>query len=357
MSLTRFACLFVVLSLGACSESPATTPGSGGAGGSSAGTGGTPQGGSGGSTGTGGSVTGSGGAASGGSSGSGGVAGTDAGPADAPPEVAAEVAAEVSGGEFKKQWSCPAGVVGPGTVGPQTPVCVGFKFNFTYHEGPTWIASQNAFFFSNFTEGNGRTGDIIKFSLTTNMCEVFIKDAGCNGLAVHANGKLIGACHLTHSVTEFDPVTKAKRVIVDQYMGRNLASPNDIVAHSNGTIYFTNPTYESISANPYPQATFWIDPMGKITLLANGASNGIALSPDEKKLHVVQAGVWNLDDQGVPGMRTGAGPGGDGISVDCAGGIHSIGTNSAYGGADGKTIFIASRQGVFTAQSNIPGLP
>jgi gluconolactonase len=237
------------------------------------------------------------------------------------------------------------------------PVCAGFRFNFTYHEGPTWIASQNAFFFSNFTEGTGRTGDIIKFSLTTNMCEVFIKDAGCNGLAVHANGKLIGACHLTHSVTEFDPVTKEKRVIVDQYMGRNLASPNDIVAHSNGTIYFTNPTYESISANPYPQATFWIDPMGKITLLANGPSNGIALSPDEKKLHVVQAGVWTLDDQGVPTTRTGGGPGGDGVSVDCAGGIHSIGTNSAYGGADGKTIFIASRQGVFTAQSNIPGLP
>ena len=268
-----------------------------------------------------------------------------------------DAAAEAGPGGFSKQWSCPAGALPAGTVGPQIPVCAGFKFNFGYHEGPTWVASQNAFFFSDFTERNGRTGDMIKFSLTTGMCEVFIKDAGCNGLAIHANGKIVGACHTSHSITEFDPVTKAKRVIVDTYNGRNLGAPNDIVVHSNGTIYFTNTLYESISTNPYPPAVFWIDPTGKINLLMDSGPNGIALSPDEKKLHVVGAGVWTLDDKGVPGARTGGGPGGDGISVDCAGGIHSLGTNSAYGGPDGKTIFIVGRNGIFTAPSNIPGLP
>jgi gluconolactonase len=276
---------------------------------------------------------------------------------DATPEASVEVAADVGGGGFKKQFSCPDGQLPAGTVGAQMAVCAGFRFNFGYHEGPTWIASQNAFFFSDFTERNGRTGDMIKFTPATGMCEVFIKDAGCNGLAVHANGKIIGACHTSHSITEFDPVTKAKRIIADTYNGRNFGSPNDVVVHSNGTIYFTNTLYESISANPYPSASFWIDPAGKVTLLADGGVNGIGLSPDEKKLLVVGGGTYNLDANGVPGMRTGGGPGGDGFSTDCAGGVHNLGTNSAYGGPDGKLIFIAARNGVFTAVSNIPGLP
>jgi gluconolactonase len=343
ISLVLVSAIALLAGCGTSSESQDTGGGSGGApgsGGQTAGSGG---------SGSGGAVPGTGGAV-----GSGG-SDVDAGTMDAPPEVSMEVAPETGGN--MKQFSCPAGPLPAGTVGPQMAVCPGFKFNFGYHEGPTWIASQNAFFFSDFTEGNGRTGDIIKFTPATNTCEVFIKDAGCNGLAVGANGKIIGACHTSHSITEFDPVTKAKRLIADNFNGRNFASPNDVVVHSNGTIYFTNPTYESISTNPYPQATFWIDPAGKVNLLANGASNGIALSPDERKLMVVQAGTWSLDANGVPMTRTGGGPGGDGISVDCAGGIHSIGTNSAYGGPDGKLIFIAARNGVFTAVSNIPGLP
>ena len=104
--------------------------------------------GSGGAPGTGGQTTGSGGSGSGGTApgtggspvGSGGTQ-VDAPSVDATPEASVEVAADVSAGGFKKQFSCPDGQVPAGTVGPQMAVCAGFRFNFGYHEGPTWIAS------------------------------------------------------------------------------------------------------------------------------------------------------------------------------------------------------------------------
>jgi gluconolactonase len=50
--------------------------------------------------------------------------------------------------------------------------------------------------------------------------------------------------HKTRSVTEFDVVTKEASIVADMYMGQNFDSPNDIIVHSNGTIYFSNPTFE-----------------------------------------------------------------------------------------------------------------
>jgi gluconolactonase len=347
----------VALCLAACSA------GGGGGAGPDSGTGSGADGAAGGgSPGSGGSTTGSGGVSGGsGGAGTGGAAvaepsGDDGGtgaPADGP-------APEVSGSAFTKRWSCPPGPLPNDNIGARTAVCAGFQYRYNYVEGPTWLKSQHAFYFSNFNIRDGHFGDVIKYTPSTGTCESFLQDVGCNGLAVHANGKLLCASHLSHAVIEFDPVTKAKRIIADNYNGRNFASPNDIVAHSNGTIYFTNPTYESISQNPYPQATFWIDPQEKLHLLADGASNGIALSPDEKRLIVVQAGTWSLDDNGVPQQRTGGGPGGDGISVNCAGQVFGPLTNSCFGGEDGKTMLIVSGQGnvrVETAQMQVPGIP
>jgi gluconolactonase len=365
------------LMFAACSPAATPSSGSGGNPGRNGGSSGT-----GGSTGSGGSVSGTGGQApagsggntpaSGGSSGSGGggtaagTGGTDGGgsgsggsstvDANSADRTATDTTSTETGA-FSKQFTCPAGSLPDDNIGTRTPVCQGFQFRYNWSEGPTWIASQNAFYFSNFGQGNGRTGDIIKLDFATRQCEVFLRDAGCNGLAVNANGKLVGACHLTHSITEFDLVTKEKRVIVDQIMGRNLASPNDLVVHSNGSIYFTNPHYESIAANPFPQSALWVNPAGQISVLAMGLGNGIALSPDERTLHVVGLGRWALDANGVPGMRTGGGPGGDGISVNCAGKIFSPQTNSAFGGPDGKTMLIVANQSASFAQMNVPGLP
>jgi sugar lactone lactonase YvrE len=89
-----------------------------------------------------------------------------------------------------------------------------------------------------------------------------------------------------------------------------------------------------------------------------GGLNGVALSPDETKLYVVGKGVFALDAMGVPGQKSGPAPGGDGIAVDCAGNVTNNGTNSAYGGPDGKTlIVVGGGTNAKTIAMTVPGLP
>ena len=71
------------------------------------------------------------------------------------------------------------------------------------------------------------------------------------------------------------------------------------------------------------------------------------------------AGVWNLDDSGVPTNKTNESPpNADGFAVDCAGNIIIQGTNSAFGGPDGKTLIVVSNPpNVKLVQMSVPGFP
>lgn len=258
----------------------------------------------------------------------------------------------------KKQWSCPAGPFPPQQQGASTDICVGFAYNYGYNEGPTWIASQNAFFFSNFIQGSNEGGDIIKYTIG-GQCEVWLHDVGCNGLGVSPSGNLLGACHGPRAVMEYDVTTKQGRVIASMADGKLLDSPNDLIAHSNGTIFFSNTTYE-LGNRPkgLDTALVRIDPLGAVSVVEAGGLNGVALSPDETKLYVVGKGVFALDAMGVPGQKSGPAPGGDGIAVDCAGNVTNNGTNSAYGGPDGKTlIVVGGGTNAKTIAMTVPGLP
>lgn len=271
---------------------------------------------------------------------------------------------------------CPPGPFPTPIVGNSTSECAGFAFRYSYNEGPTWIAGQNAFFFSNFVQGQAMPGDIIKYTPGSG-CEIFITDVGCNGLAVAPDGNLLAACQRSRSVIEFDVITKQPTTLAAAYMNRMLDTPNDLVAHTNGSTYFTNPTYE-LQGRPQGvgPAVFFRDPAGKLTAIATGgAPNGIALSPDERRLYVVGAGQWDIDPGGVPTNKQSTFVSGDGIAVDCAGNVYSStgtiksaqgddvgtfqgGTNLAFGGADGKTLLIVGGgTSVRSVAMNLPGLP
>jgi gluconolactonase len=305
------------------------------------------------------------GGGAGSSAGSGGASGGSAGAAGA-------------GGTASKPV-CPEGPFAKPAAGQATTVCQGFQYAHDYNEGPTWVASQGAFFFSNFVQGaNGGdvTGDIIKYTPGGN-CEVFIKDVGTNGLAVSTKGNLLGATHKTRSITEFDIVTKQLTVLSDMYMGKLLDSPNDLVQSSSGNIYFSNPTYE-LGGRPVGVggAIFRRDPQGTLTLLKqSGAPNGVALSPKEDRLYVVNGGLWDLDANGVASNNRDFPLNADGLAVDCAGNVYlsggsvrdpagveiakfAGGTNLAFGGPDGKTlIVIGGGTSVKVIPMNVPGLP
>jgi gluconolactonase len=292
-----------------------------------------------------------------------------------------------------KKVVCAAGPYPAPVFGTRQNVCTTFKLNYNWNEGPVWIASQAAFFFSNF-ELDATTnfnGDIIKYTPATGTCEVWLANAGTNGMGVAEDGNLLAAVNTTQSITEFDLVTKKPTIVVDQYMGKKFNSPNDLIVHSNGTIYFTDPDYQRGNRpQELPLAVYRIDPTGAISLIETASEpNGITLSPDETLLYVDQdtgggLGVFDLDASGVPvGTARHFAGSTDGVAMDCAGDVYESsgggvfnpaglsigaipeggGTHPTFGGADWKTLFIVgdgSNLALLTQVSivpmNLPGI-
>jgi gluconolactonase len=278
------------------------------------------------------------------------------------------------GGAAGQSSVCPGGTYPAPQVVSSKSVCQNFSFGYSWNEGPTWVASQKAFFFTNFVAGSASGGDIVKYT-PGGDCEIFIRNVGCNGLAASKDGNLLAACQQTRSIQRFDLKTKMATTVADRYMGTMLDTPNDLVQHSNGSIYFTNPTNE-LAGRPVGvgRAAFRVDPNGTVSMIREGDCNGIALSPDEKKLYVLLSGMWDLDAQGVPSNRQGMFTTGDGMAVDCAGNVYAngsifsadgknlgswgSGTNLAFGGDDGKTVLVAgSGKQLRELKMSVPGLP
>jgi len=209
-----------------------------------------------------------------------------------------------------------------------------------------------------------------------------------NGHALDADGLVLQAEH--GDATTPGRITRLARtgqdtVLVDGFQGKRFNSPNDLIVKRDGTIWFTDPDYgltgtSAIGSN----GVYRLDPRTRaVTLLttALGEPNGIAFSPDERTLYVSDsqgAGVvegagtvtaFPVHDDGSigPGKRLGRGC--DGIGVDELGDVwasscgpeivvtdpqgREIGsiafpgdtTNLAWGGEDGKTLFVTTTGG------------
>jgi gluconolactonase len=111
-----------------------------------------------------------------------------------------------------------------------------------------------------------------------------------------------------------------KRTLVDNYMGKRLNSPNDLIFDSQGNLYFTDPPYGLPKQANDPTrdmdycGVFRLSKDGKLTLLTKELArpNGIALSPDERTLYVAQsdraAAIWMaypLNSDGTIGQGPG----------------------------------------------------
>jgi gluconolactonase len=119
-----------------------------------------------------------------------------------------------------------------------------------------------------------------------------------NGNTVDREGRLLSCEHAGRRVirTEHDGTIN---VIADRYNGKRINSPNDVVVASNGSIWFTDPTfgilgwYEGYKAESELNAAIWrVDGQtGKATMVADDVlgPNGLAFSPDESKLYVIES--------------------------------------------------------------------
>src|SRR5439155_13101116 len=163
-------------------------------------------------------------------------------------------------------------------------------------EGPVWFGDGRYLLWSDIP--NDR---IMKWEEETGAVSVFRKPShNSNGNTRDRQGRLLTCEHETRRVTrtEYDG---AITVVADSYDGKPLNSPNDIVCKSDGSIWFTDPPfgvlgyYEGQMAKPeLPTNVYRVDPRTeRLTVVAGDVNrpNGLAFSPDEARLYVIEAGT------------------------------------------------------------------
>jgi len=281
-------------------------------------------------------------------------------------------------------------------------------------EGPAADAAGNVFFTDIW---NNR---IMRFYSWAGATSVWSSDSGrANGLLFDAQGRLL-ICEGSEfgpggrrRITRADPSGGAIEVLTDRFDGVQYNSPNDIAARANGQIFFTDPCYGDRSTMQMShESVYRIDPDGTVRRMITQPviqrPNGIALSPDEKTLYVVDScpvpggnrKIWafDLSADGVPsGQRLvfdfAPGRGGDGMAVDQRGNLYiaagiyrergphettdvppgiyivtpqgkligripipeDVLTNVTFGGDDLKTLYITAGRTLYSIRVTVPG--
>ncbi|QHJ01059.1 SMP-30/gluconolactonase/LRE family protein [Xylophilus rhododendri] len=164
---------------------------------------------------------------------------------------------------------------------------------FRWAEGPVWFGDGRYLLFSDIP--NNR---IMKWEEETGTTTVFRKPSDyANGHTRDRQGRLVSCEHGTRRVTrtEYDG---SITVLAERFEGKRLNSPNDVVVKSDGSIWFSDPAfglndYEGFRAQPeLPTHLYRIDgATGELTVAARdiASPNGLAFSPDESLLYVVQS--------------------------------------------------------------------
>ncbi len=224
-----------------------------------------------------------------------------------------------------------------------------------------------------------------------------------NGNTFDFEGRELSCEHGGRRVVRYEP-NGTVTVIADKFQGKRLNSPNDIVVHPDGSVWFTDPTYgiqgnyEGFQAQPeLKQAVYRVDPKaGQIDKVSDDQDqpNGICFSPDYKKVYIADTGapgdtrVYDLDGKalrngkrfvkldvpGVPGAASAA----DGIRCDVDGNLwcgarpgvqivapggDRIGmirlpencANISFGGSKRNRLFMASSQSLYVVYVGVLG--
>jgi gluconolactonase len=270
---------------------------------------------------------------------------------------------------------------------------------FTFTEGPLWHPDDFWYFV------DLRVNKLHRIKLGQKPDTVRITEGG-NGTTFDLHGRLIHCEGDGRKVTRLNADGKVE-VIADRFKGGRFNRPNDVVCHSNGCIYFTDPD----KRRPYHEreipgrdgdnnlwdgaAVYRLAPDGSISILAHCEyPNGLALSPDERTMyvantrsskyvhaikldaagHMVSRGIFADANEGSePGIP-------DGLKVDSIGRVYCTApggiwvwnpdgkrvgiikfpeqsVNFAFGGPDMKTLFCCAHTSVYTLRVKVPGNP
>jgi len=282
---------------------------------------------------------------------------------------------------------------------------------FLFTEGPVWVpATANTPGYLLFSDPNANTiyrwspeGQVSVFRTKSGYSGFNVGEyhqPGSNGLTLDHKGRLTINQHGNRRVIRVEPRGNIM-VLADQYNGKRLNSPNDLVYRSDGTLFFTDPPFglPKVFDDPRKELSYsgvYCVTGNQVKLVSTDldAPNGIALSPDEKILYVNN---WNeekkvilrydvnqdctlsngrlfFDMTNAPGSDAL-----DGLKVDQKGNVYSTGPgglwiispegkqlglikgpenphNMAWGDDDGKTLYITALSGIYRLRMNVAGV-
>jgi gluconolactonase len=168
---------------------------------------------------------------------------------------------------------------------PVEQVCTGF----TFAEGPIWNPRQQCLYFSDMP------GDVRRrWSVKDGVVEVRNPSNKCNGMTYDAAGNLYVCEHVTSALIMETPAG-ARTVLATHWQGKELNSPNDVVVRSDGSLYFTDPTYGRMPGFGLErkqdldcQGVYRLSPDRTLHREADDFDqpNGLCFSPDEQTLYV-----------------------------------------------------------------------
>jgi gluconolactonase len=173
---------------------------------------------------------------------------------------------------------------------------------FRWAEGPVYFPAGRYVLFSDIP--NNR---IMRFSEDDGHVSVYRQPSmNSNGNTIDREGRLLTCEHSGRRVTRTE-LDGSITIIADKYNGKKLNSPNDVVVASDGSIWFTDPVYgiggfyEGIKADPEQEKhnVYRVDPKsGDIKVVVDDfvEPNGLAFSPDEKKLYIIDTGFTDGAD-------------------------------------------------------------
>ncbi|MCE3551404.1 SMP-30/gluconolactonase/LRE family protein [Pseudonocardia sp. RS11V-5] len=170
-------------------------------------------------------------------------------------------------------------------------------------EGPAYYADLRCLVFSDIPNQK-----LLRYDEESGAVSVLRASTGhANGNTRDRRGRLVTCEQGARRVVRTEP-DGSTTVLADSYRGRRLNSPNDVVVKSDGTIWFTDPSYGIMSdyvGNRAEQEqdtnnVYRIDPDGTITAVADDVvmPNGLAFSPDESLLYVADSAF--LTDASAP---------------------------------------------------------
>ncbi len=263
-------------------------------------------------------------------------------------------------------------------------------------EGPVWLSREQCLVFSDV-----RRNRLLRCDEMGHLALVRQPSNFSNGNTVDGAGRLVTCEHGTRRVVRTEGGTEV--VVADNWHGRRLNSPNDVVAHSDGSVWFSDPTYGIDGFDEgYPAVSevggchvYRVDLDGNVDAVITDMvqPNGLAFSRDESVLYVVDSGRTHHPDgprhvrrfEVVDGRCTGGevladAPAGifDGIRIDdggrlwigcgsgvfcCTAGGAPLGVvslpeacaNLEFGGRDGRTLFMTATTSVYALRVSVRG--